>query len=308
MYRITLLLILPMFLQAYAQEQQVVEPARFSVGMSNNIRDLAISNNGNEAYTTIQSSMGDVSVIVRMKMTDGKWQSAEIADFSGKYVDLEPFLSPDNLRLYFASNRPLEKNSEKLNDFDIWFVERNSEDAEWGDPVNVGSPVNSEGDEYYPAITNSGNLYFTCNCPGSDAKDDIYISRYTENGYLEPKPLGTSINSEGYEFNAYVSPDEDLLIFSGYGRPDGFGGGDLYFSVPDASGDWKSAVNFGQAINSSYLDFCPYYDASAETLYFTSRRSKLKSWEAVDSFMQLQSILGTYENGMSRLYKVKWKY
>ncbi|WP_321538323.1 hypothetical protein [Flavobacterium piscinae] len=46
-----------------------------------------------------------------------------MVSFTGKYKDLEPFLSTDGLKLYFASNRPLTESGEPK-DFDIWYVER----------------------------------------------------------------------------------------------------------------------------------------------------------------------------------------
>ena len=51
--------------------------------------------------------------------------------FPGKYFDIEPFLSSDGLKLFFASNRPLASTDEKTKDFDIWYVERENKNAEW---------------------------------------------------------------------------------------------------------------------------------------------------------------------------------
>ncbi|MEZ4826798.1 MAG: hypothetical protein R3C61_10975 [Bacteroidia bacterium] len=210
--------------------QPAVTPALEVLSSWPNVRDFNLSASGNEAYVSLQSLAGDVSVIACLKTKKGKWQKPEIASFSGKYHDLEPFLSPDGLRLYFASNRPLPDSADKPKDYDIWFVSRKTLNADWGSPTNLGSAINTTSDEFYPAITLSNNLYFTSNRAGTKGEDDIFFCEWRDGGYSQPVSLSDSINSAGYEFNAYVAPDESYLIFSGYNRADGLGSGDLYIS------------------------------------------------------------------------------
>ncbi|MBK8368965.1 MAG: PD40 domain-containing protein [Bacteroidetes bacterium] len=52
-----------------------------------------------------------MSTIVTVNSRNGKYSKPKVASFSGKYHDLEPFLSPDGLRLYFSSDRPLDNKS-----------------------------------------------------------------------------------------------------------------------------------------------------------------------------------------------------
>ena len=61
-------------------------------------------------------------------------------------------------------------------------------------------------------------------------KDDIFVSKWENGKYTEPVSLSDSINSDGYEFNAFIAPDESYIIFTAYQREDGFGSGDLYMS------------------------------------------------------------------------------
>ncbi|HEY1054385.1 MAG TPA: hypothetical protein VGE24_04595 [Emticicia sp.] len=84
-------------------------------------------------------------------------------------------------------------------------------------------------------------------------------------------PLDTAINSKTYEFNAFVSPDEDYIIFTSYGRKDDKGRGDLYMSIKDANGKWLPAQNLGM-LNSNRLDYCPYVSPDKKMLFFTSER------------------------------------
>jgi len=203
------------------------------------VRDFTLSATGNEAYFTAQSTLGELSVIMRINKPRKKWKTPEIASFSGTHTDIEPFLSPEGLRLYFASNRPLNNASTETKDYDIWYVEREIMDAEWSAPINLGPLVNSEHNEFYPSLTRSGNLYFTSDVPGSRGKDDIFFSAFEADEYLPPISMSESVNSEGYEFNAFVSPDESYLLFTGYNRADGLGSGDLYISFRNQQGEWS---------------------------------------------------------------------
>jgi len=43
---------------------------------------------------------------------------------------------------------------------DLWIVEYNKRTKEWGKPENLGTAINTAGDEKFPTITNDGTLYF----------------------------------------------------------------------------------------------------------------------------------------------------
>jgi len=109
-----------------------------------NVRDFTITPNEREAYFTLLSPARELSIIMKIKKVGEDWDTTEIASFSGQYTDLEPFLSPDGLKLFFASNRPVSKDSTKVKDFDIWYVEREQINSEWSNPINLGIPVNTE--------------------------------------------------------------------------------------------------------------------------------------------------------------------
>ena len=179
------------------------------------VRDFTISVTGNEAYFTAQSPLGELSAIIQIRRENKRWSSPKIASFSGKYQDLEPFLTHDGLKLFFASNKPKSPSDTSSADYDIWYVQRESPNADWSDPINVGSPVNTTYNEFYPAVSNNHNLYFTSDPPTSKGKDDIYVSEWKDEAYQEPLSLSDSINSDGYEFNAFIAPDESFIIFSG---------------------------------------------------------------------------------------------
>ncbi|WP_179009326.1 PD40 domain-containing protein [Winogradskyella forsetii] len=269
-----------------------------------NIRDFTINVEEDEAYFTLLSPLSELSVIMKIQRGDMNWGQPKISSFSGKYKDLEPFISPDNLRLYFASNRPTSKDSTAVKDFDIWYVERQDKTAEWSQPINLGAPINTTADEFYPSVALSNNIYFTTINENSQSQDDIYVSKWENGTYRAPIKLDDAINSNGPEFNAFIAPDESYMLFSGWKRKDGVGSGDLYISH-QKNGSWSPAKNLGKAINSKQIDYCPFVNQSTGMLYFTSRRSTVKRLDSgYISAQSLFSEINKYENGLSRIYRV----
>jgi WD40-like Beta Propeller Repeat len=269
-----------------------------------NERDFALSPDGSEIYYTISTPQSTFqTIVVSKKDKSGYWSKSEVVPFAGKFSDLEPAFSADGKKLYFASNRPI--NGKQPKDFDIWMVERNGNT--WGEPENIGAPVNTESDEFYPSITKSGNLYFTAQYKDGVGREDIFISTWKNGHFEKPVPLDTAINSKGFEFNAFVDPDEKFILFTGYGRKDDTGRGDLYMSTKDSSGKWLPAKNL-TFLNSVRLDYCPYVTPDKKILFFTSERAPLPvSFETSATYNQVQKINQQSLNGTGNIYWVSFE-
>lgn len=269
-----------------------------------NVRDMCISPDGKEMYFTVQSLKKEYAAIIQAKKNENYWTDIEIASFSGQYTDLEPTMSSNGLKLYFASNRPKNKNN-ITNDFDIWFVERKSIHEPWLEPTNLGAPVNTEKDEFYPSVAANGNIYFTASYANSKGKEDIYLAELKNGEYIEPYSLSESINTSGWEFNAYVAPDELYIIFSSTKHENNIGGGDLYISYKNKENKWQKAENLGIPINSPKLDFCPFVDAKTNTFYFCSEKTNINN--AFKTKQNLELLLKAFNkqpNGMTRIYSL----
>lgn len=282
-----------------------VEPALNILKDYVKVRDFTMNSNETEAYVSAQSYLEEKSVILRISKENGIWHKVDIASFSGTYKDLEPFLSPDNLKLFFVSNRPLAKGGE-LKDVDIWYVERASVSDKWSQPINIGAPVNTEADEFYPSVAKNGNLYFTSVGHNAMGEDDIFVSEYKNGKYLKPVALKGGVNTKSYEYNAFISPNDDYLIFGGYNRQDGLGSGDLYISFKNDDNTWTQAKNMGDKINSKYMDFCPFVTQSGKQIYFTSRRSNIEATKSITSVKNLLNVFNGYQNGFNRIYKTSF--
>jgi Tol biopolymer transport system component len=263
-----------------------------------NERDMAIAPDGKEMFYTIQAVQNAASTIITLKkLSNNKWSQPEVAPFSGKYSDLEPAFSPDGKKLYFSSNRPTDGQAPK--DYDIWYVEKTN--GVWSVPKNLGSPVNTKANEFYPSVAISGTIYFTAEYEKGIGKEDIYLSRWVNDAFTLPEPLDTAVNSSAYEFNAFVTPDERYIIFTSYGRKNDKGGGDLYISTKNSEGKWTPAKALS-AINSSRLDYCPYVTGDQKAFFFTSGRHDLSSYEKTKTFADLTKTYNSVKNGSENIY------
>lgn len=263
-------------------------------------RDFAISPDGNELMYTLGTYDQSRRCIVSMQKNGNGWESQQIASFSGVYQDIEPFYAPDGRTLFFASDRPMPGDS-TIGDYNIWKTQRVN--GVWSEPVALSNLINTDGGEFYPAVSRNGNLYFTATRADGIGREDIFLSRYVNGEYQPPTVLDSNINTVTYEFNAYISPDEDLLIFSSYGRPDELGGGDLYFSRKKSDGSWESSESMGAIVNSNKLDYCPFVDFTGGNFYFTSERTE--TYEAkITSVEELSNLANSPMNGKGNVFRV----
>ena len=103
-----------------------------------------------------------------------QWMAASAlpAPINGPYSDKAPFLHPDGRTLYFASNLTPGGGG-----YDIWMSKLDSlqsplEAGAWSAPVNLGLPLNTEGDEHGLVISADGSTaYFSSRRPGTRGLD-----------------------------------------------------------------------------------------------------------------------------------------
>ena len=119
--------------------------------------------------------------------------------------EMGPSLSPDGLTLYFSSDRPGGAGAS-----DLYLTTRAAPGEPWGEPVNLGGPLNAEGGQNNPAISGDGErLYFGSNHNGDY---DIWFSDLGEDGWRYPFCIDELI-SEAKENKPAPSWDGDTLYF-----------------------------------------------------------------------------------------------
>lgn len=139
-------------------------------------------------------------------LVDGKW--TKIRDFrynNELYNITSPCLSPDGKRLFFASDKP-----GGFGGSDLYYCKW--QDSYWGEPVNLGPVINTTGNESYPFINASGDLFFSSDGhPGLGGKD-IFFSQFSDTSWLAPVHLDPPVNSKFDDFGIIT----DTLFNEGY--------------------------------------------------------------------------------------------
>jgi Tol biopolymer transport system component len=197
---------------------------------------------------------------------NGIWKNpVQFSATASDYSEADPAFGPDG-KLYFISNRPKNK-PDSISDYDIWCL--TPEHNGWSAAKNMEA-VNSDSADYYISFSENGNLYFASSRNGSTGEEDIYRSRFINDHYGIPENLGPAINSEKSEYDPFISPKEDFIIFTSSNRSDTFGGADLYFSKSDTNEQWLQAGHLSKKFNTSTRDYCAYITPDWRYFFFSS--------------------------------------
>ncbi|MBM4027835.1 MAG: hypothetical protein FJ280_20905 [Planctomycetes bacterium] len=166
-------------------------------------------------------------------------------------------------------------------DYDLWMMKRETTEAGWGPPVNLGPVVNSPADEACPALSpNALELYFSgigyadaYVRPGGYGSADLWVTRRaTRNDpWGAPVNLGPVVNSAKNDRRPYLSAD-GLVLFFDSARA-GSSGLDLYLTRRTTVSDpWGPPINLGPVINSPAHEEYACVSADGTTLYWDCAR------------------------------------
>lgn len=145
------------------------------------------------------------------------------------YNYFHPAISSDELTLYFSSNRPGGEG-----DYDLWKATRSSIDEPFGNVVNLGKQINTEGKEEFPTLRSDTRMYFSSDGLPGLGGFDLFYTEFVDGEWSEPQNLMYPINSPydeiGIVFN-HAEVENIAAEESGYfssNREGGTGGDDLY--------------------------------------------------------------------------------
>ena len=166
-------------------------------------------------------------------------------------------LSADGKAMYLSSLK-----SGGLGGFDILVSELRG--TYWAEPVNLGLPINSSGQEACPSLAPDGSALYFMRCEKMDQKNasgcKILVSHQSRLGkWEEPVELPGYINT-GNSQAPRILGDGETLLFSSDQFPQNKGGMDLYLTRYDGS-NWSRPVPLSfantamddQYVSASYL-------------------------------------------------------
>jgi Tol biopolymer transport system component len=257
---------------------EIFAPGIVSTGL--NTRDIAITPDGREIYFCVNVAGFTFSTIRVTRERNGAWSRPEVLEHmeDPAWWNIEPCISADGKKFFFMSNRPDKSKQETKGDEDIWVMDRTG-DA-WGEPYNLGLPVNSDSPEFYPSLTRDNTLYFTRR--EESGIEHIFRSRLRDGRYQEPQKLPDQVNSGRTRFNAFIAADESYIIVPVYGRKDSLGATDYYIAFRNPDDSWTEAVNMGEKINTAGGDeYSASVSPDGKYLFFMGSRAPAREqWPA----------------------------
>jgi len=259
-------------------------------------------------YTKSSSNFALMSIVFAIKKRNDTWEKPQLAPFSGKYRDADPFVSPTGDKIFFLSNRPVNPE-EKLKGFGgLWYVDKKGKGWSTAKPLTF-----SEYDEYnflavvYPSVATNGNLYFAA-VDSVEQRPHFYFSAFKNGKYLKPQKLGFS---QAGDIDPLISADESFLVFVSRSR-EGIGGKDLFISFRE-NGGWSEPRALPYPVNTAFSEGQPGISSDNKFLFFTSERTTryppdfTASFreEALKNYDEVVNELRSVDNGRANIYYVK---
>jgi peptidoglycan-associated lipoprotein len=161
--------------------------------------------------------------IMLSKVQGDSWSDPEdLKIVSDSMIAAHPALSGDGLTMYFTSNI-----FGGFGGSDLWKITRGSEsDDLWSEPSNLGSQINTPGDEMFPFVRKD-TLFFASNGHPGYGGLDIYRAYQNNSGIWTVENMGKPFNSEADDFGIIFENENEHGYFTSR-RKGGRGGDDIY--------------------------------------------------------------------------------
>ena len=213
-------------------------PVSFALGADARFHDgpVTFNPNGELAFLTQNREMPgkkrsarrqwNLKIYTTARSGEG-WTEPMLVDLADELSnDAHPALSPDGMKLYFSSDRPGGYGG-----MDIYVTAFKG--GTWGHPVNLGSDINTSGNETFPFIAANGTLYFASDGWGGLGGMDIFSAEKMEGIVFDKaRNLGAPFNSPKDDFGLILAPSGKEGYFTS-SREGGQGKDDIYrFSSP----------------------------------------------------------------------------
>ncbi|QXP60909.1 OmpA family protein [Olleya sp. HaHaR_3_96] len=172
-------------------------------------------------YEKSETGNTKISVLQLFKATksEGSWGGVEALNINtNTYSVKNPSVSKDGSTLYFASDMP-----GGFGLYDIYKASIGS-NGMLGTPENLGSKINTSGQEMFPFAGDDAYLYFSSNGHLGLGNLDVFYTEYSGNRVL--KNIGAPINSKADDFAFTIYEDKNGFVSSNRGG--GKGSDDIY--------------------------------------------------------------------------------
>lgn len=142
-------------------------------------------------------------------------------------------------------------------------------------PVNMGSSINSENQEYSPAFAiDEKTIYITKrmgNLSDNRPNEDLYFAELNDESWDKVKDIGPPINTIENEGAFSISSDGNYIFFTSCSRNGGKGQCDIWLTSKK-NNRWDEPKNLQSPINTKYWESQPSISSDGRMLYFSSDR------------------------------------
>lgn len=188
----------------------------------------SFSPDGREMYLTqcvTDPSSPRYAKIMKADRADASWGKPSVVELSRDTLSsfAHPAVSPDGEWLYFTSDMP-----GGMGGLDLWRVRITGHG--FGGVENLGSQINTAGDEAFPTFRPNGDLYFSSNGHPGLGGYDIFIARKGKDGKTTLSHPGYPLNSAGDDYGMTFEGAHNRGVFSS-NRGDARGWDHLYSFV-----------------------------------------------------------------------------
>lgn len=201
-----------------------VKPLEGEVNSTYNEGASTFNKAGTLAFYTICDSKKGGCRIFMSKKQGTTWSAPETMGLFGDTITIgQPALSGDEKTLYFvATNAP-----GGLGGRDIWMANLGKGGGKPEAPINLGSSINTPGDEMFPYITKDNTLYFSSDYHLGMGGLDVFRSEGGGTTWITPENMKAPINSGADDFAFVARPTKDKGFMSS-NREGGKGSDDIY--------------------------------------------------------------------------------
>lgn len=135
------------------------------------------------------------AVIMSSSRSDAAWSKPEEVSISADTLSTfaHPAVSPDGKWLYFSSNMPGGSGG-----MDLWRM--SIDEHGMGAPENLGTEINTFGDELFPSFRPDCSLYFSSDGHPGMGGLDLFCAEQDSTGVWSIENLGSPMNSAGDDF------------------------------------------------------------------------------------------------------------
>ena len=163
--------------------------------------------------------------IYKAELVNGKWTNiVELPFNNNNYSIGNPALSLDEKTLYFNSDMP-----GGFGQTDLYKVAVLGDDF-YGEPVNLGTKINTEAKEMFPFVEKDSILYFSSNGHIGLGGLDVFKTIIQGNTFGKVENLGKPINSNKDDFSFSINRKKRVGFFSS-NRKGSNGDDDIYSFV-----------------------------------------------------------------------------